>query len=117
MQFWLILGKAENHRGLSAQEGLPPPFYLGVAQLVGRLLWEQEIGGSNPSTQTRAERPMFPSAGRVFGCWKSLRPSLNWEQAGGIFHCFNIKSLHHGHSRGDMVESTCKEVPTAQKYQ
>ena len=28
-------------------------FYRGVAQLVARLLWEQDVGGSNPFTPTK----------------------------------------------------------------
>lgn len=28
------------------------PFYLGVVQLVERLIWDQEVVGSNPVTQT-----------------------------------------------------------------
>ena len=29
-----------------------PSIKRGVAQLVARLLWEQDVGGSNPSTPT-----------------------------------------------------------------
>ena len=35
-------------------------FYLGVAQLEERLLWEQEAVGSSPTTQTmRVHTPLF----------------------------------------------------------
>ena len=35
-------------------------FYLGVAQLAERLLWEQEAVGSSPTTQTmRVHTPLF----------------------------------------------------------
>lgn len=34
--------------GLDQKAGL----YLGVAQLVGRVAWAHEVGGSNPPTQT-----------------------------------------------------------------
>ena len=37
-----------NHKALKR--------YPGVAQLVARLVWDQDAGGSNPSTRTRQER-------------------------------------------------------------
>lgn len=30
--------------------------YRGIAQLVGRGIWDAEVGGSNPSTPTKRER-------------------------------------------------------------
>ena len=51
--------------------------YPGVAQLVARLLWEQDAAGSNPVTRTTSSRTMYRSR-RLF-LWKvigSLTPSL-----------------------------------------
>ena len=33
--------------------------YPGVAQLVARLLWEQDAAGSNPVTRTSSETPLM----------------------------------------------------------
>ena len=37
-----------------------PPNFVGVAQMVERLLWEQEVAGSNPATRTISRRHLSP---------------------------------------------------------
>ena len=45
--------------------------YPGVAQLVARLLWEQDAAGSNPVTRTMKkphQKAIFRTSGAVFCC-------------------------------------------------
>ena len=53
-----------------------PPFFPGVAQLVGRLLWEQEAARSSRATRTRIKSPeadlCLPQA--IFGTLVSENP-------------------------------------------
>lgn len=52
------------------------PLYLGVAQMVVRLLWEQDVGGSSPLTQTNfIEEGCHVSVSRYSGSFDV--PTLN----------------------------------------
>ena len=44
--------KSAARKGVGVQVPCPTPFYLGVAQLVARLIWDQGVAGSSPVTQT-----------------------------------------------------------------
>ena len=49
----------------------------GVAQLgLARLLWEQEVGGSNPLTPTILSRPQKGYKERFFSCLAEIKTYL-----------------------------------------
>ena len=51
------------------------PLYLGVAQMVVRLLWEQDVGGSSPLTQTNfIEEGCHVSVSRYSGRFRCTNP-------------------------------------------
>lgn len=54
-------------------------FYLGVAQLVERLFWEQEVAGSSPvvSTTNLKGRASYDSIGKA-GAYGNLCPLHDW---------------------------------------
>ena len=51
------------------------PLYLGVAQMVVRLLWEQDVGGSSPLAQTNfIEEGCHVSVSRYSGRFRCTNP-------------------------------------------
>ena len=63
MPLWVIIKK-------STAAGRQKCIFPGVAQLVARLLWEQDAGGSSPSTRTSCIEKTAFSGG--FFCYFSL---------------------------------------------
>ena len=66
------------HRGKPRNE--KRIFYPGVAQLVARLLWEQDAAGSNPVTRTTAKKPSFGTA--FFAVLVGFSPAISCCEAG-----------------------------------
>ena len=56
-------GRGRKHRSLlkcvQTHAAALKSIYPGVAQLVARLLWEQDAAGSNPVTRTTSEQALY----------------------------------------------------------
>ena len=59
------------YHNLSTSRKLNILHYRGVAQLVARLVWDQDAGGSNPFTPTKkAQESMFLSLFSIYEGWR-----------------------------------------------
>jgi hypothetical protein len=68
---WPIRRVRDAKTGGSNQPAPTNLNHLGVAQLAARVLWEHQVAGSNPATETIGSSDIEGQGTRAFGCGRS----------------------------------------------